>query len=127
MTVFTAALLMSSDGKILATAKSKRMATIRLTAKQWEHIITARPELGGFMKEVLETVEEPDCVLEPLHRTKPQLLAVKRVPTLANIGLSQNLVVVYRETSLHEGFIITAFSISDRRKSRMYRLWRKLN
>ena len=116
---------MSSDGKILATTKSKGMATIRLTTKQWEHIITARPELGSFMKEVLKTVEDPDDVLEPLHRTKPQLLAIKRVSKLAYVGLSQNLVVVYRQTSLHEGFIITAFSISDRRKSRMYRLWRK--
>jgi hypothetical protein len=116
---------MSSDDKILATTNSKGMATIRLTAKQWEHIITARPELGSFMKEVLKTVEEPDDVLEPLHRTKPQLLAIKRVSKLAYVGLSQNLVVVYRQTSLHEGFIITAFSISDRRKSRMYRLWRK--
>jgi hypothetical protein len=101
------------------------MVTIRLTAKQWEHIITARPELGGFMRQVLRTVEEPDDVFEPLHRTKPQLLAVKRFPKLSEVGLSQNLVVVYRETSLHEGFIITAFSISDRRKNRMYRLWRK--
>lgn len=118
---------MLKDDKILATAKSKRLATIRLTAKQWEHIITARPELEGFMKELLQTIEDPDDVLEPLHRTKPQLLAIKRISKLADAGLSQNLVVVYRETSIHEGFIITAFSISDRRKSRMYRLWRKLN
>ena len=93
--------------------------------KQWEHIITARPEFGALMKEVLRTVEAPDDVLEPLHRTKPQLLAIKSFPRLSEVGLSQNLVVVYRETNLHEGFIITAFSISDRRKSRMYRLWRR--
>lgn len=76
------------------------------------------------MKEVLKTIEEPDDILEPSHRTKPQILAIKRFPKLLEVGLSQNLVVVYRETSLHEGFIITAFSISDRRKNRMYRLWR---
>lgn len=114
-----------SSSKILATAKSKKQAIIRLTAKQWEHITTARPELGGLMREVLKTVQEPDDVLEPSHRTRPQLLAIKRFSKLLDVGLSQNLVVVYRETSLHEGFIITAFSISDRRKSRMYRLWRK--
>jgi hypothetical protein len=119
------ALSMSSDGKVLATTMSKKKATIRLTAKQWEHIITARPELGDFMEEVLRTVSGPDDVFEPMHRTKPQLLAVKKFPRLSKVGLSQNLVVVYRETSLHEGFIITAFSISDRRKSRMYRLWRR--
>ena len=116
---------MSSDGKVLATARSKKMAVIRLTVKQWEHITTARPELGGFMKEVLRTVGDPDDVLESLHRIQPQLLAIKRFGRLSEAGLSQNLVVVYRETSLHEGFIITAFSISDRRKNRMYRLWKK--
>lgn len=116
---------MSNDGKVLGTVKSKKRATIRLTVKQWEHITTARPELCGFMKELLRTVEEPDDVLEPSHRARPQLLAVKRVPRLSEAGLSQNLVVVYRETSPQEGFIITAFTISDRRKSRMYRLWRK--
>lgn len=116
---------MSSDGKVLATVRSKKGAIIRLTVKQWEHIITARPELVGFMEEVLRTVEEPDDVLEPSHRTRPQLIAVKRFPRLSEVGLSQNLVVVYRETSSHEGFIITTFSISDRRKNRMYRLWRK--
>jgi hypothetical protein len=116
---------MSSDGKVLATVKSKNMAIIRLTAKQWEHIVTARPEFGGLMKEVLKTVEVPDVVLEPSHRTKPQLLAIKKFLKLSEVGLSQNLVVVYRETSLREGFIITAFSINDGRKNRMYRLWRK--
>ena len=116
---------MSNDDKVLATVRSKKMAIIKLTVRQWEHITTARPELGGFMKEVLRAVAEPDDVLEPSHRTRPQLLAIKKLPKLSEVGLSQNLVVVYRETSLHEGFIITAFSISDRRKNRMYRLWRK--
>ena len=116
---------MASNDKVLATVKSKKMAVIRLTVKQWEHIIKARPELSGFMKEILRTVEGPDDILEPSQRIKPQLIAIKKVARLSEVGLSQNLVVVYRETSPHEGFIITAFSISDRRKIRMYRLWRK--
>jgi len=97
-----------------------------LTEKQWEHITTARPELGNFMKEIVGTIEEPDEVLEPPRRVKPQLHAIKRFERLSNFGLSQHLVVVYRETSLEEGFIITAFPISERRKRRMYRYWRKL-
>ena len=110
----------------LATVKSKNGALIRLTEKQWEHITTARPELGNFMKEILSAVEQPDEVLEPPKRIKTQLHAIKRFERLADFELSQNLVVVYRETSLQEGFIITAFPISDRRKRRMYRFWRKL-
>jgi hypothetical protein len=77
------------------------------------------------MDEILDAVEQPDEVLEPPQGVKPQLHAVKRFERLSNVGLSQNLVVVYRETSLQEGFIITAFPISDRRKERMYRLWRR--
>ena len=114
-----------SSAKILAVVRSKNGALIRLTLKQWEHIVTARPELGDFMKEVLSAVEQPDEVLEPLQRVKPQLHAVKKNERLSEVGLSQNLVVVYRETTLQEGFIITAFAISDRRKERMYRLWRR--
>lgn len=113
------------SAKILAVVRSKNGALIRLTLKQWEHIVTARPELGDFMKEVLSAVEQPDEVLEPPQRVKPQLHAVKRFRRLSDVGLSQNLVVVYRETTLLEGFIITAFAISDRRKERMYRLWRR--
>jgi hypothetical protein len=115
-----------STGRILAFAKSESGAVIRLTEKQWEHIVTARPELSDFMKEILLTVEQPDEVLEPLQRDRPQLHAVKKFEKLSRFGLNQNLVVVYRETTVQEGFIITAFPISDKRKSRMYRLWRRL-
>jgi len=110
----------------VGVAKSKSGALIRLTEKQWEHIITARPDLVNFMKEILSTVEQPDEVFEPPTRVKPQLHAIKKFERLSDFGLSQYLVVVYRKTSLLEGFIITAFPISDRRKKRMYRFWRKL-
>jgi hypothetical protein len=112
--------------KIIAVVKSRSGAWIRLTAKQWEHIVTVRPELGGFRREILDVVERPDEVFVPSLRVKPQLHAVKRFEQLADVGLSQNLVVVYRELTPQEGFIITVFPISDRRKRRMYRLWRRL-
>ena len=116
---------MSCEAKTLAIVKSKSGAHIRLTVKQWEHIVTARPELGEFMKQILDAVENPDEVLEPPPKVKPQLHAIKRIPRLSEVGLSRNLVVVFREISSREGFIITAFPISDRRKNRMYRLWLK--
>jgi hypothetical protein len=58
-----------STGRILAFAKSESGAVIRLTEKQWEHIVTARPELSDFMKEILLAVEQPDEVLEPFRET----------------------------------------------------------
>jgi len=114
------------EGKTIAVVRSRSGALVRLTAKQWEHIVTARPELKDFKREILEVVEHPDEVFEPPPRVKPQLHAVKRFERLADVGLSENLVVVFRELTRQEGFIITAFPISDRRKRRMYRLWRRL-
>jgi len=72
-----------SSAKILSVVKSKSGALIRLTAKQWEHIVTARPELGDFMKEILHAVEKPNEVLEPPQRVKPQLHAIKRFGRLS--------------------------------------------
>jgi hypothetical protein len=112
--------------KIIATVKSKSGAQIRLTEKQWKHIIAARPQLEEFQGEILRSVEHPDEVYAPPSRVRPQLHAVKQFKRLRNIGLSENLVVVYRELTPEEGFIITAFPISDGRKKRAYRLWRKL-
>jgi len=114
------------EGKTIAVVRARSGARVRLTAKQWEHIVTARPELKDFEREILEVVEHPDEVFEPPPRVKPQLHAVKRFERLADVGLSENLVVVFRELTRQEGFIITAFPISDRRKRRMYRLWRRL-
>jgi len=119
-------LTLAVEGKVIAVVRSRSGVRVRLTAKQWEHIVTARPELGGFRREILEVVESPDEVFEPPVRVKPQLHAVKRLECLADVGLSRNLVVVYREVTRQEGFIITAFPISDRRMRRMYRLWRRL-
>jgi len=119
-------LTLAVGGRIIAVVRSRSGARVRLTEKQWEHIVAARPELGGFRREVLEAVEHPDEVYEPPPRVRPQLHAVKRFERLADVGLSRNLVVVYRELARQEGFIITAFPISDRRKRRMYRLWRRL-
>ncbi len=58
--------------------RSRSGVRVRLTEKQWEHIVAARPELGGFRREVLEAVEHPDEVYEPPARVRPQLHAVKR-------------------------------------------------
>ena len=118
--------MLSGGDRIIAFVRSRSGARVRLTEKQWEHIVTARPELGGFRREILEVVARPDEIYEPPPRVKPQLHAVKSFERLADVGLSQNLVVVYRELTPQEGFIITVFPISDRRIRRMYRLWRRL-
>jgi len=117
---------MGTLNRILAIVKSRSGAQIRLTERQWKHIITARPQLEDFQGEILKTIEDPDEVHAPPPRARPQLHAIKKFRRLKDVGLSQNLVVVYRELSPREGFIITAFPISDRKRRRMHRLWRRL-
>lgn len=117
---------MAVQSKIIAIVKSKSGAQIKLTEKQWKHIIAARPQLEDFQQEILKAIEHPDEVYAPPPRVKPQLHAIKKFKRLADIGLSDNIVVVYRELTPEEGFIITAFPISDRRKRRMHRLWQRL-
>jgi len=116
---------MAIQSKIIAIVKSKSGAQIRLTERQWKHIITARPQLEDFQEEILNAIEHPDEVYAPSPRVKPQLHAIRKFKRLTDAGLSENLVVVYRELAPEEGFIITAFPISDRRKRRTYSLWRR--
>ncbi len=117
---------MAIPSKVIATAKSKSGAQIRLTEKEWKHIITTRPQLEEFQEEVLRSVENPDEVYTPPSIVKPQLHAVKRFERLGDVGLGENLVVVYRELTPRERFIITVFPMSDKRKKRSYRSWREL-
>ncbi|MGB9662033.1 MAG: hypothetical protein ACPL5F_08465 [Moorellaceae bacterium] len=73
---------------------------IRLPEERWQHIVEEHPELEDLRQEVLFTVERPLKVLAGSHG---ELLAVREVTP------GKFLVVVYRETSPDDGFIITAF------------------
>lgn len=116
----------SSQSKILLNVRSINGVRIGLTEKQWKHIIAARPLFERFQRQIMEAVEKPDEVYSPPPRVKPQVHAIKRFDQLIESGLSGNLVVVYRNSSPDEGFIITAFPVSDRRKERRYATWRRL-
>ena len=73
---------------------------IRLTDERWVHIVENHDDLAGHYDDVLETVENPDMVL-PGHRGS--LLAVR------GYGRKWHLVVIYRQTTRDDGFVITAF------------------
>ena len=80
-------------------ATSRNGVSIRLTPERWTHITEEHTELAGLRLEVLETVTQPDSVVEGQHGA---LLAVRA------IAPGSWLVVVYREIR-DDGFIITAF------------------
>lgn len=83
-----------------AVVESVNRVPIRLTSERWTHIVEHHDDLAGYYHAVLETVRGPDGVYEG---DGGELLAVSK-----RFG-SRALVVVYRELSRSDGFVITAF------------------
>ena len=73
---------------------------IRLTHERWYHIIENHDDLASYFYEALDTVENPDFVV---RGNQGALKAAK------NVGKDKWLVVVYREVTKTDGFIITAY------------------
>ena len=97
--------------------KSVNKVPIRLTEERWYHIIEHHDEMAGYVYEVLNAVSEPDFVVKGWVE---ELLAVKEITD------SKYLIVVYKEISEVDGFIITAYftkrilKIRERKK-----IWQK--
>jgi len=84
---------------------------IRMTTERWSHISKGHPEIAPYYDETLETIEHPDYVYQG---TNNELLAVKSFTNSLRISI----VVVYKETSNEDGFVITAY-ISSRKINRI--------
>jgi hypothetical protein len=80
--------------------QSKNGVPIRLTEERWLHITEEHSEMAGYYYEVLEAVQEPGTIYEGKAE---ELLAVKEIEP------GKYLIVVYKEVSKEDGFIITAF------------------
>ena len=72
---------------------------IRLPPERWRHISEGHPDLAGKLRDILATIRAPDLVQEGDFGT---LLAAKRQDDLY-------LVVVYRELSPSDGYVVTAY------------------
>jgi hypothetical protein len=96
-------------------AISKNGVAIRLTAERWLHITEEHSEMAGSFFEVLEAVQNPDAIYEG---KSGELLATKAM------AAEMYLVVVYKETSKEDGFVITAFFTSKiKQVQRRSKLW----
>jgi len=73
---------------------------IRLTYERWFHITENHDDLASYYFEVLEIVEKPEFII---RGNKGSLKAVK------SMGKDKWLVVIYREISKEDGFVITAY------------------
>ncbi len=88
------------------TVRSKNNVPIRLTGERWFHITEEHSEMAGYYFEVLETLEGPEAIYDG---NAGGCIAVREIEK------DKYVVVVYREVSRKDGFVITAF-LTRRRK-----------
>ena len=99
----------------METVQSKNGVPIRLPDERWIHITEEHSELAGYYFEVFETVNEPKAVYEG---KLGELIAVKE------LEIGKFMVVVYKEVSKEDGFIITVFLTRKIRQiERRNKLW----
>lgn len=96
--------------EVIATITSHNGLSIRLTKKQWLHLIESHDYMADNRDKVLETVHEPDYIVEG---DVGELIALKRY-SKTNIS-EKHCVVVYKELDF-DGFVITAFLTSKPEK-----------
>ena len=95
--------------------KSKNDVPIRLPEERWFHITEEHSEMAGYYFEVLEAVEQPEAIYEG---STGECLAVREVEK------DKYIVVIYKEASNEDGFIISAFLTKRKRQlERRRRLW----
>jgi len=87
------------QNNIIGETNSVNQINIRLTYERWYHISESHRELTGLANQVLETINQPDLIIEGLEG---ELLALLKIN-------GKYLVSVYREVDKKDGFVITAF------------------
>ena len=99
---------------ILNTVYSVNDVPIRFMEGRWEHIVDKRPYLASYYDRILDAIERPTYVLPGYNGA---LIAV------ASLARFKYLHVVYREVSLDDGFIVTAYVARSVNKRRA--IWRE--
>jgi len=94
-------------------AHSVKGVPIRLTYERWYHIVENHDDLASCFHEVLNAIETPDSVVRGSHGA---LKAVK------NMGSRKWMVVIYRESSKRDGFVVTAYFLSKKPEGEI--VWR---
>ncbi len=110
---------MSNSKDVVGTAISKNGISIKLTYKQWAHIIDSHDYMAGNLDIVFESIENPDYIV---HGWTDELIALKHYD---KTSISEKYaVVVYKEEK--GGFIITAFMTSKQdRILKRGTIWKK--
>jgi len=90
---------------IIEFTKSVSGKNVRLTFKQWFHIVESHDYMAGNINNIMETVNSPDYIIKG---TRGESIALKHY-LKTNIS-EKHCVVIYKENK--DGFIITAFLTS---------------
>ena len=100
-------------------AISKNNVPIRLTDERWYHITTGHPEIADYYYEILDTIENPEIIYQG---DNDGLIAVS-----LNLDLKGKfIVVVYKEISIIDGFVITAYlSNKEQKFTKKTILWKQ--
>ena len=98
----------------METAYSINNIPIRLTYERWYHIIENHDDLASYFHDVLDTVENPEFIMQGNQGT---LKATK------NIGKKKWLVAIYRELSEEDGFIISSYFLPNKPKGKI--IWKR--
>jgi hypothetical protein len=94
---------------VVGIAISKNGKPIKLTHKQWAHILDSHDYMAGNLDLVFESLEDPDFIVEGWAN---ELIALKHYK---KTSISEKyVVIVYKEGK--DGFIITAFMTSKHDK-----------
>ncbi len=96
------------------TVYSVNGVPIRMTAERWFHIVENHDYLAGRYDDILDVVQDPDLIIRGYGGA---LIAVR------GTARGQYLAVVYKEISLDDGFIISAY-FTDK-FSRKAIVWKK--
>ena len=99
--------------------KSVENVPVRLSQERWEHIIKRHPEMKYQKERVLETIENPDLVQKGDFGGRLAIKFYEDTPLT-----SKFLVVIYKEVSKLDGFIITAY-YTNKPSGRRKALWKR--
>jgi prolyl oligopeptidase PreP (S9A serine peptidase family) len=88
---------------------------IRLTEERWLHITEEHSEMAGYYYDAIETISSPEAVYAG---KSGECIALKTLST------DKSIVVIYKEVSSEDGFVITAFITSKKNQfERRVKLW----
>jgi hypothetical protein len=103
-----------------ASTHSVNKVLIELTKERQEHIAARHPEFADQWDLILEVISEPEEIYAVLEPSDLIFAALKRTNYLTDYT-----VVYYKEQPKERGFVITAHPLSEKRKERLVKKWRK--